>query len=108
MDKLAKSFTKEKNIQCGVELCMGRKRNSKTVTRLAVLDKILHTKISGSQTIYPGQTDTITVLVKDYSGKPAANVNLTAVSYNSQFKQDIRVSEPNLHPKIQDKKKNIV
>jgi alpha-2-macroglobulin len=61
---------------------------------IAVLDKILDTKISGAQMIYPGQTDTITVSVKDYKGSPAANVNLTAVSYNSQFKQDIRVSEP--------------
>lgn len=61
---------------------------------IAVLDKVLDTKISSAQTIFPGQTDTIVVSVKDYKGKPAANVNLAAVSYNSQFKQDIRVPEP--------------
>jgi TonB-dependent SusC/RagA subfamily outer membrane receptor len=66
----------------------------KSGNTIAVLDKILETKINGAQTIYPGQTDTITISVKDYKGKPASNVNLTAVSYNSQFKQDIHVSEP--------------
>lgn len=61
---------------------------------LAVLNKILDTKIGGASTIYPGQTDTITVTVKDYKGRPADNVNLTAVSYNNQFGQAISVPEP--------------
>jgi alpha-2-macroglobulin len=52
---------------------------------LMVLDKLLSTKITGTSTIYPGQTDTITVSVKDYKGRPAPDVNLTAVSYNNQF-----------------------
>src|SRR5690606_34474708 len=38
--------------------------------------------------------DTITVTVRDYKGRPASGVNLTAVSYNSQFQKDIRVNEP--------------
>lgn len=61
---------------------------------IALLDKILQTNISGAETIYPGQKDTITVAVNDYKGNPAEEVNLTAVSYNSQFKNDIRVQEP--------------
>ncbi|MEP7372372.1 MAG: carboxypeptidase-like regulatory domain-containing protein [Chitinophagaceae bacterium] len=72
---------------------------------IAVLDKILETKINSAQTIYPGQTDTITVSVKDYKGRPAPDVNLTAISYNSQFKQDIHVSEPPYIQKFRTKRR---
>lgn len=61
---------------------------------VALLSKLLGTTIKGAEHIYPGQTDTITVSVTDYKGKPAPDVNLTAVSYNSQFSKDIRVAEP--------------
>jgi alpha-2-macroglobulin len=61
---------------------------------VALLYKVLGTTINGAENIYPGQTDTITVSVTDYKGKPAADVNLTAVSYNTQFSEDIRVPEP--------------
>lgn len=61
---------------------------------IALLDKILQTEISSQPMVYPGQRDTIKVVVKDYKGRPAAHVNLTAVSYNSQFKNEIRVNEP--------------
>jgi TonB-dependent SusC/RagA subfamily outer membrane receptor len=66
-------------------------KNSETI---ALLDKILQTNISGAETIYPGQKDTITVTINDYKGNPAEEVNLTAVSYNSQFKDAIRIQEP--------------
>lgn len=61
---------------------------------VALLSKLLGAAIKGAETIYPGQTDTITVSVTDYKGKPAPDVNLTAVSYNSQFSKDIKVPEP--------------
>jgi hypothetical protein len=61
---------------------------------VAVLSKILNTHIKGAENIYPGQTDTITISVADYKNKPAAGVNLTAVSYNNQFSKDIKVPEP--------------
>lgn len=66
-------------------------KGSNTVT---LLSKLLGTTITGAENIYPGQTDTITVRIADYKGKPAADVNLTAVSYNSQFSKDIKVPEP--------------
>ncbi|MET0393606.1 MAG: carboxypeptidase-like regulatory domain-containing protein [Chitinophagaceae bacterium] len=62
--------------------------------QLAVLDKLLKTEIAGASTIYPGQTDTITVTVKDYKDRAAEKVNLAAVSYSNQFGRDIRVPEP--------------
>ncbi|MBX2923556.1 MAG: carboxypeptidase-like regulatory domain-containing protein [Chitinophagaceae bacterium] len=61
---------------------------------IALLSKLLGTTISGAANIYPGQTDTIKINVRDYKGKPASSVNLTAVSYNSQFSKDIKVPEP--------------
>ncbi|MFT3702826.1 MAG: carboxypeptidase-like regulatory domain-containing protein [Agriterribacter sp.] len=61
---------------------------------IALLDKILHTTITSNEVVYPGQTDTITVSVADYKDRPVKNMNLTAVSYNSQFKNAIRVPEP--------------
>lgn len=61
---------------------------------VAVLDKLLQTSIQSDSAIYPGQTDTIRIAVKDYKGRAAAGVNLTAAGYNSQFGKDIRVPEP--------------
>ncbi|MBK8953636.1 MAG: carboxypeptidase-like regulatory domain-containing protein [Chitinophagaceae bacterium] len=61
---------------------------------IALLSKLASAEIGGAATVYPGQTDTITVKVKDYKQRELKNVNLTAVSYNSQFAADIRVPEP--------------
>lgn len=61
---------------------------------IALLYKVLDVKINATPVIYPGQKDSITVEVKDYKGKPAEGVNLTAVGYNSQFKKNIKVPEP--------------
>ncbi len=61
---------------------------------IALLSKLGSTEIGGATTVYPGQTDTITVRVKDYRKRELGKVNLTAVSYNSQFTKDIYVPEP--------------
>lgn len=61
---------------------------------IAVLSKLLSSEIRSAATVYPGQTDTITVAVKDYKTRDAKGVNITAVSYNAQFGGDIRVPEP--------------
>lgn len=61
---------------------------------IARLDKLLSAEISASGVVYPGQTDTLSVTVKDYRGRPAKGVNLAAVSYNSQFGQNAQVKEP--------------
>ena len=61
---------------------------------IALLYKVLDIKINAIPVIYPGQKDSITVEVKDYKGRPAEGVNLTAVGYNSQFKKNIKVPEP--------------
>jgi hypothetical protein len=57
-----------------------------TYGRIGVRDQEMETAIKGAAMIYPGQTDTITISVKDYKDRPAADVNLTAVSFNSQLK----------------------
>lgn len=72
---------------------------------LAVLDKLLQSDISEASTIYPGQTDTITVSVKDYKGRPAPDVNLTAVSYNNQFGNSIQVPEPSYIKRYRNKRR---
>lgn len=66
--------------------------------------KLLDIKINTSETVFPGQKDKVNVEVKDYLGNPAANVNLTAVSYNNQFSKDIRVPQPPYLAKYKGKK----
>ncbi|MET0636457.1 MAG: carboxypeptidase-like regulatory domain-containing protein [Chitinophagaceae bacterium] len=69
----------------------------KEVTRsfyTAALDKILKASIEHQGVVYPGATDTVRVTVTDRKGRPAANVNLTAVTYNSQHHASINVPEP--------------
>ncbi len=61
---------------------------------IALLYKLLSIQINTNNTIYPGQKDSINIAVKDYKGKPAAHVNLTAAAYNAQLKKDVRVPEP--------------
>jgi TonB-dependent SusC/RagA subfamily outer membrane receptor len=61
---------------------------------IALLYKILTIDVKGSEKVFPGQKDSIEIQVKDYHQKPVAGVNLTAMSYNSQFSKDIRVQEP--------------
>lgn len=70
---------------------------------IGLLDKILNVDIHATPTIYPGQKDTVEVAVKDYKNRPAAGVNLTAFSYNGQFKNDIRVPDPPYLKKYQSK-----
>ncbi len=61
---------------------------------IALLSKLMSAEIGGSSTVYPGQVDTITVKLKDYKQNKVQGVNITAVSYNSQFAKDINVPEP--------------
>ncbi len=61
---------------------------------IGVLHKLLNINVSGAAAVFPGQKDTLSVGVTDYHNKPVKNVNLTALSYNSQFKKDIRVPDP--------------
>ncbi|MEO6456553.1 MAG: carboxypeptidase-like regulatory domain-containing protein [Ginsengibacter sp.] len=61
---------------------------------IALLYKLLQVKVNNEGTVFPGQRDTVTIEVKDYKNRPAEGVNLAAVAYNSQFKNDIEVREP--------------
>ncbi|MGB3006268.1 MAG: carboxypeptidase-like regulatory domain-containing protein, partial [Chitinophagaceae bacterium] len=61
---------------------------------IALLSKLMSAEIGGAATVYPGQKDIITIKVRDYKQNEIEKVNLTAVSYNSQFAADIRVPEP--------------
>jgi alpha-2-macroglobulin len=56
--------------------------------------KKLDINVVAKDIVFPGQKDSIKIKVTDYKGKPANNVNLTAVGYNNQFKKDIKVKEP--------------
>ncbi|RYY52528.1 MAG: hypothetical protein EOO05_21835, partial [Chitinophagaceae bacterium] len=58
------------------------------------LDKLLTTKFDQKETVYPGETDTVRLTITDRKGRPAANVNLTAVTYNAQHRNNIKVPEP--------------
>ena len=60
---------------------------------ILLLSKLATATIDGRSTVYPGQTDTITVSMNDYRGRPVGNANLTVASYNSQFGR-IAVPEP--------------
>ncbi len=61
---------------------------------IGLLYKILNIGIDGKQKIFPGESDSLKIRITDYKGRPATNVNLTAVSYNNQFKKDARLKEP--------------
>jgi alpha-2-macroglobulin len=56
--------------------------------------KRLNINVAAKDNVFPGQKDSIKIIITDYKGKPASNVNLTAVSYNNQFKKDINVKSP--------------
>jgi len=56
--------------------------------------KLLDIAVQSAKTVFPGQKDNIEIAIKDYDGKPAAGVNLTALSYNSQFKNAGSVPDP--------------
>ncbi len=61
---------------------------------IGLLYKLLDVKIKSSETVFPGQKDSVKIEVKNYKGSPAANVNLTAVSYNNQLSKNIYVPQP--------------
>jgi hypothetical protein len=71
---------------------------------IALLYKLLKVDINTSPNIFPGQKDSLKISVTDYKGRPATNVNLTAVSYNNQFKNKIRVADPPYLVKYKGKK----
>ena len=71
---------------------------------IGLLYKILQVQINSNSLVYPGQKDSVNIEVKDFKGKPAAGVNLTAVSYNNQFSKDIRVPEPPYLAKYKSRK----
>jgi len=60
---------------------------------IGLLYKMLRIKMDAPLTVYPGEQDSIRIEVKDYKGRPAAHVNLTAFSYNGQFEKDIHVPD---------------
>jgi TonB-dependent SusC/RagA subfamily outer membrane receptor len=61
---------------------------------IALLYKLLDIRVKADSTVFPGQTDSIAVQVRDYRNRPVPGVNLTALSYNSQFNKSIDVPEP--------------
>lgn len=71
---------------------------------IGLLFKLLNIKIENRDRIFPGQKDSIKIEVTDYKGNPAANVNLTAASYNKQFKGDGHVKDPPYLAKYKSKK----
>lgn len=71
---------------------------------IGLLSKLASAEINAKDVVYPGQTDTISVKVKDYKQRNLRNVNLIAVSYNSQLAKDIHVPEPPYIQKFRGKK----
>ena len=70
---------------------------------IALSYKQLQIIISTKEVVYPGQKAELAIAVKDYKNEPIGNVNLTAVSYNNQFKKDIRVKDPPYLAKYKNK-----
>jgi alpha-2-macroglobulin len=70
---------------------------------IGLLYKLLNIKIENDPTVFPGQKDSIKINVTDYLGRPTAGVNLTAVSYNNQFKSAM-VKDPPYLVKYKSKK----
>lgn len=62
--------------------------------RLASLYKLLNIGIEAQDKIFPGQEDSLHIAVTDYKGRPAAAVNLAALSYNAQFAGEATVKDP--------------
>ena len=61
---------------------------------LALLYKLLDIQVKGSTSVFPGQKDSLELTVTDYKKNPADAVNLTAFSYNSQFKEGHTIPDP--------------
>ncbi|WP_207495177.1 carboxypeptidase-like regulatory domain-containing protein [Aridibaculum aurantiacum] len=61
---------------------------------IGLLYKLLKVDLHHNSTVFPGQQDSVVVEVKDYKGRPAQGVNLSAVAYNAQFKDAIQVQDP--------------
>lgn len=61
-------------------------KNTQTISgRLPYVEKNLSMKVNTATTVYPGQTTTIDVLVKDKKGRPVNNVDITAYAFTSKF-----------------------
>lgn len=71
----------------------GGEEYSKNQT-IGLLYKVLNASVSYMPKVSPGQSDSIKVRLKDYKGRPAPGVNLTALSYNNQFGEIANVKEP--------------
>ncbi|MCP9751851.1 carboxypeptidase-like regulatory domain-containing protein [Ferruginibacter sp. HRS2-29] len=79
-------------------------REKKEETSIGLLYKILAVKIDAKDKIFPGEKDSVKVTVTDYKGRPAADVNLTAVGYNNQLSKDIKIKEPGYRVTYRGKK----
>lgn len=59
---------------------------AKTITgSLPYVEKNLSMEVNTPTTVYPGQTATVDVLVRDKKGKPVKNADITAYAFTSKF-----------------------
>jgi TonB-dependent SusC/RagA subfamily outer membrane receptor len=59
---------------------------AKTITgSLPHMEKNLFMEVNTPTTVYPGQTATVDVFVRDKEGRPAKNVDITAYAFTSKF-----------------------
>ena len=59
---------------------------AKTITgSLPYVEKNLSMEVNTATTVYPGQTTTVDVLVKDKKGRPVKNADITAYAFTSKF-----------------------
>ncbi len=62
---------------------------------IALYFKTLNIQVAAKDNVFPGQKDSIKINITDYKGRPANNVNLSAASYNNQFKKrEMRIPNP--------------
>ncbi|MEX6688897.1 alpha-2-macroglobulin family protein [Danxiaibacter flavus] len=62
--------------------------------RIGLLYSKLNIEVNTSASVYPGQQDAVKIHVSDYKHTPVPNVNLAAVSYNSQITKNFYVPDP--------------
>ncbi len=91
--KWVKAFKENEIYELQYKLATNEEQNyyQKRKETIALVKHILQIKIDNKILVAPGEKDNITITVNNYKGNPLNNVNLTAVSYNKQFSNDIQL-----------------
>ncbi len=65
--------------------------------RILPKEKTLNVEVEAPQTVFPGQHTSIKMKVSDFYGKPVRGADVTALAWNSQFRQEMNAQPPDLN-----------